>query len=57
MQRGRVHEEQRHAVRKFRRALSMERSIEGRKANNMAAEFKGLNTVSKRRGGDETESL
>ena len=47
----------RHAVSKFRRAVSMKIAIKYRKRCNIAAEFKRKDTVSERRGADETKGL
>ena len=54
---ARPREEWRHAVSKFRRAVSMKITIEDRKRCNIAADVKRWKTVSKRRGADETKSL
>ncbi len=53
----RLHEEWRHKVRKTRGARSMKITIEDGKASNIIAELKRLNTLSKRRETNETESL
>lgn len=46
-----------HPVSKFRRAISMEISVEDRKANSTGAEFRRLKTVSKWSGTDDKKGL
>ena len=50
-------EERRHAVSKFRRAISMKITVENNKRCNIAVECKEFKTVSKRRRINKTKSI
>ena len=54
---ARPREEGRHAVSKIKRAVSMKIAVEDSERGNIAAERKRLETVSQRRGVDETKSF
>ena len=51
----RPREGERHAVNKFRRAVSMKITVEDNKRCNIAAVRKKLKTVSKRKGANKTK--